>query len=70
MTVAEADRLAKEIMSGKSSNRHTSEERGHVVDDSGVCPLTRPVAHTSLCPILTRYHANRYSYLIENDRGL
>lgn len=43
MTVAEADRLAREIMAGKSTNRHTSEERGHVVDDSGVCSLPRIV---------------------------
>ena len=40
MTVAEADRLAKEIMASKSTNRHTAEERGYIVDDSGVrlCP--------------------------------
>lgn len=42
MSVAEADRLAKEIMSGNTTNRHTAEERGLAIDDSGVrCPAGR-----------------------------
>jgi PAB1-binding protein PBP1 len=38
---AEAAQLAREIQQGDTSNPHLAEERGQVVDDSGVSKLGR-----------------------------
>jgi PAB1-binding protein PBP1 len=43
----EAERIAAEIMAGNTTNRHSAEERGHTIDDSGV--RTVDLLHIGSC---------------------
>lgn len=60
ISVQEAERLAAEIQSGTTSNRHVAEERGAHVNDSGVglgpastsCVVAYAKASKSLCFLL------------------
>ena len=48
ISVQEADRLAAEIQSGTTSNRHMAEERGARVNDSGVISCSPPCQKPTL----------------------